>query len=130
MAAPSSSSRRGHQRFPCRIEVAIYKSMLRPRIGAAEILDIGMGGARIVSAETLSVGESYQIKFANSDQKFSFDFRVAWKKQVDQKSGENFYGAVFLMGKRKEESLKSLIGALRQGRKHESGLDLKSYWNA
>lgn len=127
MSFPSSHSRRGQQRFPCEIDAVIYKSMLRPRVGSATILDIGMGGAKIICAEALSVGESYQLKFSHQDQKFSFDCRIAWEKREKRRS----YGVTFAIGKRKEESLKILIDALRQGaRAPSSGLDLKNYWDA
>ncbi len=104
--------------------------MLRPRLGATTILDIGMGGARMNCSESLNVGESYQIKFTHENQKFSFDFRVAWKKEGKTKAAGLFYGVVFLIGKRKEESLKALIDSLRQERDHRSGLDLKNYWSS
>lgn len=126
----SSSSRRGHQRFPCRIAALVYKSMLRPRLGEATILDLGMGGARISSLAILQVRENYQLKFSHHDRKLSFDFQVAWKKEGHPSSGGNSYGLVFLLGPRKEEALKILVDSLRvQEKAPGSGLDLKNYWN-
>ncbi len=127
----SFQSRRGHQRFPCHIEALVYKSMLRPRLGEATILDLGMGGARISSSVSLQVRENYQIKFSHQDRKFSFDVRVAWKKDGNSSSKVNSYGLIFILGHRKEEALKTLIDSLRVEEKApKSGLDLKNYWNS
>ena len=126
----SSPSRRGHQRFSCSIPVLVYKSMLRPRLGEATILDLGMGGARISSPVILQVRENYQLKFTHHDRKLSFDFQVVWKKEGNS-SGGNFYGLIFLLRSRKEEALKALIDSLRTEEKTPgSGLDLKNYWNS
>ncbi len=125
----SSPSRRGHQRFSCSIPVLVYKSMLRPRLGEATILDLGMGGARISSPVILQVRENYQLKFTHRDRKLSFDFQVVWKKEGNS-GGVNFYGLIFLLRSRKEEALKALIDSLRTAEKAPgSGLDLKNYWN-
>ena len=104
--------------------------MLRPRLGEATILDLGMGGARISSPVILQVRENYQLKFAYRDRKLSFDFQVVWKKEGNSNGG-NFYGLIFLLRSRKEEALKALIDSLRTEEKTPgSGLDLKNYWNS
>ncbi len=105
--------------------------MLRPRLGEAVIVDLGMGGARIVSPVILQVRENYQLKFSHHDRKLSFDVRVAWKKDASSASVGNFYGLSFLLSSRKEEALKALIDSLRVEEKApKSGLDLKNYWNS
>ncbi len=104
--------------------------MLRPRLGEATILDLGMGGARISSPVILQVRENYQLKFAYRDRKLSFDFQVVWKKEGNSK-GANFYGLTFLLSPRKEEALKALVDCLRTEEKSPgSGMDLKNYWNS
>ena len=125
-----SNSRRGHQRFPCAIEGVLYKPMLRPRLGSAKILDIGMGGAKITCAAVLTLQEIYEIKLVYKDEKFSFNFRVAWQKSRDSKTKEYSYGVVFSLSKRQEESLKILLDWLRQDGEPKPGFNLKDYWSS
>lgn len=107
--------------------------MLRPRLGATRVLDIGMGGAKIVSAAALNLQELYEIKFVYKDEKFSFDFRVVWQKPQGAKTKEYSYGVTFSLSKKQTESLKVLLDFLRQASNADGpsgGLSLKDYWSS